>query len=67
MVQYGALSMEIGSFSRFGTVEVSFNETLVPQNDLTLINDTVLDVSVIPFDEDFKLLKGFEWEVESLG
>ena len=57
--------MEIDRFSRFGTVKVSFNETLVPQSNLTLINDTVLDVSVIPFDEHFKLLKGFEWEVES--
>ena len=67
VVQYGALSMEIDRFSRFGIVEVSFNETLVPQSNLTLINDTVLDLSVIPFDEDFKLLKGFEWEVESFG
>ena len=59
--------MEIDRFSRFGTVKVSFNETLVPQSNLTFINDTVLDVSVIPFDEDSKLLKGFEWEVESFG
>ena len=44
--------MEIDRFSRFGTVKVSFNETLVPQSNLTLINDTVLDVSVVPFDED---------------
>ena len=44
--------MSIEEVNRFGLVTISFNDTLVRPDNITLINSTVLEVNIDAFNED---------------
>ena len=63
----GEVVIELDRINRFGAVDISFNETLILPKDTSLINETVLDIRLIAFNEDLALLKDFTWRVEDFG